>query len=260
MRRMAVNCTIAVVLATAVVLILAFVDRYADVADVKRCVRDVWILQWPKWIGCAMGAHESLAGALIPGVTALYAAWLAWDGLQVQLSAARQNREWQEAQIAAEQERHLNEANERRLRIEAEAQEVAVLCITQPIHAAATALWAISQSLLAETPEEQHRLDVRVELMCEQLEASLESFTVREGYRELEINKRLIYLAIVGTLATFVNIAGRPSPDVDRIQRLQHLQQALMRLHLYLRGFDDELATVFARDSEMVAPQLPVVD
>jgi hypothetical protein len=130
-KRTAVNCAIGIALVAAVVVILAFVDRYAAIDDARRCVRGMWVLQWPKWIGCAMGTREGLAGALIPGVTALYAAWLAWAGVQVQLSAARQDRQRQEAQAAAEQARQESEINKRRLRIEAEAEEVAVLCITQ---------------------------------------------------------------------------------------------------------------------------------
>jgi hypothetical protein len=116
------------------------------------------------------------------------------------------------------------------------------------------ALWAINQALLTQTPQQHDGLDKRVELMIEQVEVSLQSFTIRESYRELEINKRLIYIAIVGTLTTFVNIGRRRSPDLNRTQRLQNLQDALMRLHFYLSGFDTELAAVFARDSQTVAP------
>jgi hypothetical protein len=255
MKRAAVNLAIAVVLLATIILILAFVDRYAAIADANRCVRDLRLLQWPKWIGCAMGAHEGLAGALIPGVTALYAAWLAWEGLQVQLFVAQQDRQRQEAQTAGDREREVTEHNERKLRIEAEAHEVAVLCITQSIHAAATALWAINQALLIQAPQRQTGVDDRVDLMCKQLDVSLQSFTIREGFRDLEINKRLSYIAIVGTLTTFVNIASRPSPDLGRIQRLQNLQDTLMRLHFFLRAFDTELAGIFARDSQTVAPK-----
>lgn len=35
-------------------------------------------LQFPKWFGCAMAAHENLAGGLIAGVMALMSAW--WAG------------------------------------------------------------------------------------------------------------------------------------------------------------------------------------
>jgi hypothetical protein len=41
--------------------------------------------QWPKWVGCAMAAHENLAGGLIGLGGALFAAWLAYSGAQLQL-------------------------------------------------------------------------------------------------------------------------------------------------------------------------------
>jgi hypothetical protein len=42
---------------------------------------------FPMVIGCAMGSYESLAGGLFAASAALFAGWLAWSAVQVQISA-----------------------------------------------------------------------------------------------------------------------------------------------------------------------------
>ena len=44
-------------------------------------------LAFPMVIGCAMGSYESLAGGLFAASAALFAGWLAWSAVQVQISA-----------------------------------------------------------------------------------------------------------------------------------------------------------------------------
>ena len=44
-------------------------------------------LVFPKIIGCAIGSYESIAGGMIAAATALFAGWLAWSGVQVQIAA-----------------------------------------------------------------------------------------------------------------------------------------------------------------------------
>lgn len=43
------------------------------------------------WFGCVMAVHETLAGSLIIGAGALFAAWLAFSGLQAQIGMAERN-------------------------------------------------------------------------------------------------------------------------------------------------------------------------
>jgi hypothetical protein len=43
------------------------------------------------WIGCVMGAHETLAGGLIAAVGALFGAWLAFSAVQEQIGMERRN-------------------------------------------------------------------------------------------------------------------------------------------------------------------------
>jgi hypothetical protein len=52
-----------------------------------RCVR-----AFPRWIGCVMGRHESLAGGLIAAAGAIFAAWLVWSALRQQLEESGRAR------------------------------------------------------------------------------------------------------------------------------------------------------------------------
>jgi hypothetical protein len=38
-------------------------------------------------IGCAIGSYESLAGGMVAAAAALFAGWLVWSAVQVQISA-----------------------------------------------------------------------------------------------------------------------------------------------------------------------------
>jgi hypothetical protein len=42
---------------------------------------------FPKIIGCAFGNYESLSGGMVAAGAALFAGWLAWSGVQVQIAA-----------------------------------------------------------------------------------------------------------------------------------------------------------------------------
>jgi hypothetical protein len=46
--------------------------------------------QFPKWFGCVLGDHDSLAAGLIGAAGALFAAWIAWTAVQRQINADRE--------------------------------------------------------------------------------------------------------------------------------------------------------------------------
>jgi hypothetical protein len=177
-----------------------------------------------------MAAHEGLAGGLLAGAGALWAAWLAFQAVQEQLGEERELRRTQQR----------------------EAKEATVICIAQPVHAAAAALSAIGTALRAK-PNEWEDADKFVDLGVTFTRATLESFTVREGIQGLDVDDKALYLAIVATLAAFVNVSTNPSPTMLRQQRLENHRDLLMKLHRYLRPFDSELADVFVRDSGTAA-------
>ncbi len=95
--RWAIGLTIAVVLIVGVIGLLGF--AHANVAGGTRCFIGFAHAQWPKWIGCSMAAHESLAGGLIGLAGVIFAAWLAYSGAQDQLAHVR---------IAAEESNRLH--------------------------------------------------------------------------------------------------------------------------------------------------------
>jgi hypothetical protein len=81
------------------VLALAFADAWDSVLPGSttraKCFETFWSAQWPKWIGCAMAAHESLAAGLIGLWAAILAAWLAYSGIQKQIEEDRKNVQMQ---------------------------------------------------------------------------------------------------------------------------------------------------------------------
>jgi hypothetical protein len=53
----------------------------------RLCAPSIFEMQLPKWIGCAMATHEGLAGGLIAASGALFAAWLAWHAIMLQIDS-----------------------------------------------------------------------------------------------------------------------------------------------------------------------------
>jgi hypothetical protein len=72
-------------LSVAIIGFLAFAHAQAHLSSDTRCFVSILHTQWPKWIGCAMAAQESLAGGLIGFAGVIFAAWLAYSGAQDQL-------------------------------------------------------------------------------------------------------------------------------------------------------------------------------
>jgi hypothetical protein len=70
-RRITLAVLIPLFLIVAVMFVLGFADATASLEDAKRCAPTIWQLQWPKYTGCTMAAHENLAGGLIAAAGAL---------------------------------------------------------------------------------------------------------------------------------------------------------------------------------------------
>lgn len=47
---------------------------------------------FPRWFGCVLYVHESLAAGLIAAAGALTAAWIAWTAVQQQINAEKERR------------------------------------------------------------------------------------------------------------------------------------------------------------------------
>ena len=74
----------------AAIAILAFATAWTPIGA-PLCFRDIAHSQFPKWLGCALAVHETLASGLIAAGGALFGAWLAFSGLQDQIGLARKN-------------------------------------------------------------------------------------------------------------------------------------------------------------------------
>jgi hypothetical protein len=200
--------------------ILVFAESTAISDEAKRCAPSIWQSQWPRYLGCAMTAHDGLAGGLIGAAGVLFGALLAIDAIQERTSSGsdRQKLEQAEAKISA------------------------VVHITPVVHAAAGCLFSVNKAING-SPE----LDKLVALAASHLKAEISRFVVPES---LGLDDRLVCLTIVGALNVFVTVGERPSPIQSRVRRLETQRSVLMKLHTYLQPFDPDLAHAFARDSE----------
>ena len=154
-RRIAWGIAIGALLLAIVVAALLFADIYTVVEENKRCAPHFpeWS-QFPGWLGCTISVHEGLAGGLIGGAGALFAAWLAFTAVQQQLAEEKQRRHQQYL----------------------DAKEAALVCITQPVHAAAAALSQIADAMQVTEPLDEAAADKLVALAVTHVKAALEFF------------------------------------------------------------------------------------
>ena len=80
---------LAVVLLAVIVLLLGLAQdgSTGDRLCVPSLVHLKFPIQFPTWFGCALAMHEGLAGGLIGGAGALFAAWMAWQAVMRQINA-----------------------------------------------------------------------------------------------------------------------------------------------------------------------------
>jgi hypothetical protein len=90
-RRWIAGCLFGAALLAAVIGVLAFATIWTPSELGQRCLEDVAHSQFPKWLGCAIAIHEGLAAGLIATAGVIFAAWLAFMGLQDQIGMAQRN-------------------------------------------------------------------------------------------------------------------------------------------------------------------------
>lgn len=100
-RRLFIGTGLICGLSAGAVIILGFVATWTP-DSASRCFRTFGVSQFPKWIGCALATHDALGGSLILAVAAIFAAWLAYVGVQDQIGMARAN-EQEAARLKREQ-------------------------------------------------------------------------------------------------------------------------------------------------------------
>ena len=84
--------------------------------------------------------------------------------------------------------------------------------------------------------------------MITQLVATIDDFAVKEAWRDLDYEDKANYLIIVSTLRTVTNLYNKPS-RAPYLKRMQNQYDTMLKLGVYLRAFDDELAEVYERDA-----------
>jgi hypothetical protein len=89
-RRWTTGVCLLLLLGTVTAGLLAFATAWTPEAS-PPCFPTFLQSQFPKWLGCAMAVHETLAGSLVAASGALFAAWLAYAVVQDQIGVARQN-------------------------------------------------------------------------------------------------------------------------------------------------------------------------
>jgi hypothetical protein len=181
------------------------------------------------WIG--------FAGNFAAGIMTLIAAIIAWFAVQTQIKAQRDIEERKETDAA-------NMLAVSRV----EAKLAAVVSVTQPIHAAATMLFAVRKSQRATDVSEMVTWDKATNQATAQVEQTLAHFSIQSIVPEMAIHDRLFFLILVTQLSTIVNIYNRPPGILSRGERLGALHANLVKLSTFLKPFDEELAAVFERD------------
>ena len=131
------------------------------------------------------------------------------------------------------------------------AKQAAITAITQVIHPAAMTLYAVTQAQKAQDQQQIAHWDDLREKGVGFIEAGLDQWTVKEAVRDLGIADRVIYVAIVARLSTFVTIHKNPSDHLNRAARLKNQRDTLLNLREYLQKFDSDLAAVYDKDAQI---------
>ncbi len=181
------------------------------------------------WIG--------FAGNVVAGAMTLIAAIMAWFAVQAQIKAQRDI----EAQKSIEEE-------ERRQQRQEEAKMIAIVAITQCVHAASGAMFAVRNAIAAVSESDQQKWDTATDRAIDMVEQTLSHFSLQEISSELSVNDRLAFLMVITQLASVVNIHQRPPGILANKQRLQVLKDQLEGIRRYLVIFDSDLDQVFVRD------------
>lgn len=249
-RHLITGATIVIALIAVVIGVLGFAHAWylPKEADAPHCFATFATSQFPKWLGCAMAAHENLAGGLIGAAGALFAAWIAFTTVQRQMEeeAARFQQQMQ-AEAAA------------RKRAYDEAKAAAIAALVQPVWAAADTLRAIrsvvnepsSASLDPKAVDEIFQLVGRVDV-------ALDNFVLREIARDLSVDDRARYIHIISALTALVaikkpeqlrDVDGRLLTSTTSRDDLLLQQQELERMCGFLLSFDPELGKAFEKDT-----------
>jgi hypothetical protein len=235
---------IGTLLLTGVVGILGFVHSAALLDPGKeRCFRSVIHASWPKWIGCAMAAHENLAGGLLGGAGALFAAWLAWVGLQKQMRSAEDIVQ-----------RQIRSAEDARTQSHVDYKIAAAIAIRDTVDALASILAAVKRAKLITSVAQQPALDRAIKVFQANAITAVSDPLMAEIAKNLGPSDLRHFLSVVRRMKVFLNFFDSTrSPIPDRAKRLDFQEQELMDIRCYIHDFNEDLSRAFDEIGEVPA-------
>jgi hypothetical protein len=236
----------AVLLLCVAAAILAFAHGYANLPEGQRCAASVG------WLGCAMAAHESLAGGLLGSVAVLIAALVAYEAIQQQIARDREAVQQQLDALRRREEELAAERAKDQSRRDEDAKLTAIMLIRNAIHISAVILRWLRQASDAKGSALTRAMQ-QVHFGVRQLQGVLDQRSLMEVASRLGAADRSHYVAIATNLTAFVNLAMYPPPgtqwDLLNATQREHLE----KLRPSIEALDEELAAVFERDSDFAS-------
>jgi hypothetical protein len=233
-----INSATAVILAFFAGLVVSFFTLPIWVTFVINFAREGGRSDWIGLFGNVIGVMMTLIAAVV-----------AWFAVQQQIRAQELSAQRAIEQQAGTREREM-----------AEAKFAATMILTQPVHAAATALNTIDQALESLTRSlggggphamlEFAKKKENVAQAMSALKATMNHFAIAQAWQGLSIDDKTNYLIITATLHTVLTINEHRPPITD-IRFFQNQRDALSNLAIYLKAFDTDLADVYIRDAKL---------
>lgn len=97
------------------------------------------------------------------------------------------------------------------------------------------------------TPGKADLIKPKLAMVMAQLKATMSHFAIAEAWKDLGIDYKSSYLVVTSMLNTISNIYDHP-PPIPFYELVKNQHEALSKLAIYLRAFDEELADVYDRD------------
>jgi hypothetical protein len=207
-------------------------DAYASDAATYCSVN----LHFWQWTGCAMAAHEGLAGGLIGAAGALFAGWLAFTAVQEQIDEERRARIDTDTRAVAEKER-----------LEREAKRIAIEALRPLATIAGSALSVVESAIRSQDHNKQYKLACEFQTggPPKLLDAALGSFILRIVIRDLSADDRVKYLIVIQSLITFVSACKVTEIKVgDGHRRIIELQGSLLLIAEFFKNVEPTLFNV----------------
>jgi hypothetical protein len=202
-------------------LVVGFLGLAEGGAEHPRCDLDV------SEIGCLLASHQELAAGLLGAAGALFAAWLAYEAVQDQISAERNAREADR-----------REENEQQRQRYTDAKRIAGISLMYPIRGVAALMIAIDRAMQLDAADKARQ---NLEEALRHLEKMLNSFAVRESVQGLGPEDAPRYLEIIGSLSSLLSISQHGA--TSGADRFVVQLSALRNLRRLLQAFDVHLAS-----------------